>query len=144
MIQQSEYLSEDIVILAIRSQMGNVGLAATELGLTRGELLDYMVRHPDVMEAKKQIKEFIKDQAEDLLVEGMKTDPTLLMFFLKTQARDRGYGSTPATTSINNTVEINLNARSLIEAMRQGITQNEDELAGFLACPADVVDVEAT
>jgi len=131
MIPQSEYISEGTAILALQSQMGNVGLAAKELGLSRAELMDYMVRHPSVMETKTQIKEFIKDEAEDLLVAKMRNDNALLMFFLKTQAQDRGY-STSNNSTVNNRVEVNVDARSLIAAMRSGanlidVTQDEDE-----------------
>ena len=130
MVPQSEYLEESIVILAIRNHMGNVGLAATELGLSRGELMDYMVRHPSVMEAKTQIKEFIKDEAEDLLVSKMRSDNSLLMFFLKTQAKDRGYDTSNGNGTTNNRVEVNVDARYLIAAMRNGvqvIDASEDE-----------------
>lgn len=119
MIPQSEYLEEGLVILALQSQMGNIGLAAKELGLSRGELLDYMARHPSVAETRQQIREAVKDDAEDLLVTGMKTNPALLIFFLKTQAKDRGYDTSHNTTN-NNNVEVNIDARSLIAAMRTG------------------------
>lgn len=130
MVPQSEYLEEGVVILALQSELGNVGLAAAELGLSRGELVDYLARHPAVAETRKQIREGIKDTAEDLLVEKMKTDNALLVFFLRTQAKDRGY-STSSNSTINNNVEVNVDARSLIAAMRNGANlidvQDEDE-----------------
>jgi hypothetical protein len=131
MTHQSDYLEEGIVILALQSQMGNIGLAAMELGLSRGELYDYMARHPSVGETRQQIREAVKDDAEDLLISGMKTNPSLLVFFLRTQAKDRGYSTNPGST-INNNVEVNVDARSLIAAMRSGanlldVTQDEDE-----------------
>jgi hypothetical protein len=128
MIPQSEYLEEGVVILALQNEMGNVGLAAKELGLSRAELMDYMTRHPAVMETKRQIKEFIKDEAEDILVEKMRTDNSLLIFFLKTQAKDRGYETSHNTSNTTN-VAVNVDARSLIAAMRSGanvIAQDED------------------
>jgi hypothetical protein len=130
MINQAEYLEESIVILAIRNQMGNMGLAAKELGLSRGELMDYMVHHPAVMDARIQVKEAIKDHAEDLLVSQMETEPGLLMFFLRTQAKDRGY-DTSKTLTTNNNVQVNVDARSLIAAMRNGtkaIDVQEDDI----------------
>jgi hypothetical protein len=119
MTKQADYLEESIVILAIRSQMGNVALAARELGLSRGELTDYMVRHPAVMEAKIQVKEAVKDRAEDILISQMEVEPSLLMFFLRTQAKDRGYDTSKNLTT-NNNVQVNVDARSLIAAMRNG------------------------
>lgn len=144
MIPQSEYLSEGAVILALQNQMGNIGLAAKELGLSRGELYDYMSRHPEVAETRKQIREAVKDDAEDLLITGMKTNPALLVFFLKTQAKERGY-DTSHNSTVNNKVEVNVDARSLIAAMRNGVnlidvTEDEDEEVeledgGFLTLP---------
>lgn len=128
MIPQSEYLEEGLVILALHNSSGNLGIAAAELGLTRGELMAYMARHPEVMETKKQIKEAYKDDAEAMLMERMKTSDPLLVFFLRTQAKDRGY-DTSHTTSNNTHVEVNVDARSLIAAMRSGvnlIAQDED------------------
>lgn len=129
MTHQSDYIEEGIVILALQSSMGNIGLAANELGLSRGELYDYLARHPGVAETRKQIREAIKDDAEDMLFEQMKTNPSLLVFYLRTQAADRGY-STSHTTSNNTHVEVNVDARSLIAAMRSGanlIAKDEDE-----------------
>jgi hypothetical protein len=131
MTRQAEYLEESIVILAIRSQLGNIGLAARELGLSRGELVDYMSKHPAVMDARIQVREAIKDDAEDLLISQMQTEPGLLMFFLRTQAKDRGY-DTSKTLTTNNNVQVNVDARSLIAAMRNGtkaIDAQEDDIA---------------
>ena len=141
MTRQSEYIDEGIVVLALQSHMGNIGLAARELGLSRGELADYIVRHPSVMEAKKQIKEFVKDQAEDLLIQQMRDDPTLLIFFLKTQARDRGYDVSPRAAEITNRIEVKVDAKYLIAAMRQGAQEPEEKPeepdSFFLPMPAD-------
>jgi hypothetical protein len=130
MVPQSEYLEENLVILSLRNFMGNLGLAAMDLGLSRGELVAYIARHPDVAEARQQVREAVKDVAEDILFEKMKTDNQLLVFFLRTQAKDRGY-STTVNSTINNRVEVNVDARSLIAAMRNGANlidvQDEDE-----------------
>jgi|KBSMisStandDraft_5_1062788.scaffolds.fasta_scaffold07636_2 hypothetical protein len=120
MVPQSEYLEEGLVILSLQNQLGNIGLSAAELGLSRGELMEYLVRHPAVMETRKQIREAIKDTAEDLLFEKMKTDNSLLIFYLRTQAKDRGY-DTSHSNVLNNNVNVNVDARSLIAAMRTGI-----------------------
>lgn len=131
MIKQSDYLEESIVILAIRNCLGNMAMAAQELGLSRGELMDYMVRHPAVMEAKVQVKEAVKDRAEEILFSQMETEPSLLMFFLRTQAKDRGYDTTKINTT-NNNVQVNVDARSLIAAMRNGthlLDVKEDDVA---------------
>lgn len=124
MIPQSEYLGENIVILALQNQMGNVTLAAAELGLTHYDLVMYMGRHPDVLEAKNTIRaamrEALKDEAEDLLVAKMRSDNSLLIFYLKTQVKERGYDTSKGSVVNNNKVEVNVDARSLIAAMRNG------------------------
>ena len=123
--------SEEQVIQALRNHLGNIDLASKELVVTRGELVTYIANHPEVLEARKQIKEGIKDEAEDLLVQGMRTDSTLLMFFLKTQAKDRGYGNQSHTTitgADGNPIEVNVNARALIALMQKAESSlNEEE-----------------
>lgn len=119
MTHQADYLEESLVILSLRNYSGNLALSAADLGLSRGELYDYIQRHPAVADAKRQIKEAVKDMAEDILVEKMKTDNQLLVFFLRTQAKDRGY-STVGNSTISNHLEVNVDARSLIAAMRNG------------------------
>lgn len=143
MTRQSEYVDESVVILALQNHMGHTGLAAKELGLSRGELLDYMVRHPSVMEAKKQIKEFVKDEAEHLLISQMREDPTLLIFFLKTQARDRGYDVSPRAIGITNTVEVKVDAKYLIAAMRQGAQEPQEELEESEESPSFFLPISA-
>jgi len=123
MIPQSEYIGEDIVLLAIRNQLGNLLLAAAELGIERPALVAYLTRHPQVLEEAKAIriaaKELVKDEAEDLLTAGMRSDNSLLIFYLKTQAKERGYDTAKGSTNTTN-VAVNVDARSLIAAMRSG------------------------
>lgn len=130
MTHQADYLEESLVILSLRNFSGNLALSAVDLGLSRGELYDYIQRHPSVADAKRQIKEAVKDMAEDILIEKMKTDNQLLVFFLRTQAKDRGY-STAGNSTISNHLEVNVDARSLIAAMRNGAklidVKSEDE-----------------
>lgn len=123
MIPQSEYIAEDIVLLAIENQLGNLLLASAELGITRPQLLAYLTRHPELLERAKSIRiacrEMVKDEAEDILMAGMRGDNTLLMFYLKTQAKERGYDTAKGSTNTTN-VAVNVDARSLIAAMRTG------------------------
>jgi hypothetical protein len=123
MIPQSEYIGEEIVLLAIRNQLGNLLLAAAELGLERPQLVAYLTRHPQVLEEAKAIriasKDLVKDEAEDLLTAGMRADNSLLIFYLKTQAKERGYDTAKGSTNTTN-VAVNVDARSLIAAMRSG------------------------
>jgi hypothetical protein len=128
MIPQAEYLSEETVILALRSQYGNLNLTSAELSISRGQLQNYLVNHPAVLAERLQIKEGVKDFAEDLLRQKMVNSDTLLMFYLRTQAKDRGYGNEAAITGADGkALEVTINARSLIDAMRKGMMELDAE-----------------
>ena len=77
---------------------GNIKHAAGKLNTTRTTLHKYINEHPTVAAALADIREGAKDDAELMLYDQMRTNPTLLIFFLKTQARDRGYSDTLALT----------------------------------------------
>lgn len=120
-MKQAEYLSEETVILALRSALGRMDIAAKDLGLSRGQLQDYIVNHPAVREEKKQIKEALIDEAEEELARRMKNSDSLLIFFLRTQARERGYEpSLPIVGADGKNLSVQIDARSLIAAMREG------------------------
>jgi hypothetical protein len=128
-----EYCSEEQVINALRSQLGNKGLAAAELGTTRGKLNDYLMQHPAVREELQSIKEAIKDDMESELIKRSRLSDTLLMFYIKTQMRDRGYGQTTEITGPNGG-PVQMDARALIAALREGVegvngitAEDEDE-----------------
>ena len=80
------------VIAQLKASHGNISHAAGRLGTSRETLRKYMLEHPTVAAAKNDIKEASKDRAETMLEKRMETSDTLLIFYLKTQAHDRGYG----------------------------------------------------
>lgn len=126
-MKQAEYLREEEVILALRSALGNKGMAAENLGLSRGQLQDYIVNHPAVRDELVQIKESVIDEAEEQLFVRMKESDSLLIFFLRTQGRGRGYEpSLPVTGPDGQALNVNVDARSLISAMRQGFELNDE------------------
>lgn len=131
MIAQSEYLREDEVILALRSNLGHIGMSAEALGLSRGQLLDYIVRHPTVRQEREDLRKLLLhnalDEAEEILIDGMKTDKTLLMYFLNKQGKDRGYGTASQSGGNNTQVNVNINARALIAAMKDGAVHVEED-----------------
>lgn len=73
---------------------GNIKHAAGKLNTTRTTLHKYINEHPTVKAALDDIREGAKDDAELMLYDRMRTSDTLLIFFLKTQAYDRGYRET--------------------------------------------------
>lgn len=70
---------------------GNISHAASKLNTSRISLHKYINEHPTVAAALVDIREATKDFAETLLQDRMRTSDTLLIFYLKTQAHDRGY-----------------------------------------------------
>ena len=77
---------------------GNIKHAASKLNTSRFNLHKYINEHPTVQAALADIREGAKDDAELMLYDRMRTSDTLLIFFLKTQARNRGYSDTLALT----------------------------------------------
>lgn len=83
---------EKQVIAQLKKSRGNISHAADALDTSRTTMHAYINEHPTVKEALKDIKEANKDRAETMLEARMATSDTLLIFYLKTQAYDRGYG----------------------------------------------------
>lgn len=80
------------VIEQLKSSFGNISHAAGKLNTSRKTLHAYINEHPTVASALADIRESTKDRAESMLQQRMATSDTLLIFYLKTQAHDRGYG----------------------------------------------------
>lgn len=80
------------VIAQLERSHGNIAHAANKLDTSRTTLHKYINEKPTVKAALDDIREAAKDNAETMLYDRMRTSDTLLIFFLKTQAYDRGYG----------------------------------------------------
>lgn len=80
------------VIDQLKSSHGNISHAAGKLGTSRKTLHAYINDHPTVKTALDDVRESTKDRAETMLQTRMAQSDTLLIFYLKTQAYDRGYG----------------------------------------------------
>lgn len=79
-------------IEAIKEKKGFITQAAKSLGISRRHLHRLINRHPTIKEAVEDAKEEMKDFAESKLYDGITNDNTaLIIFYLKTQAKDRGY-----------------------------------------------------
>lgn len=84
-------VSAEQVIEQLRQSHGNVKHAAGKLNTTRKTLHLYINDHPTVAAALADIREGEVDDAELMLYDRMRTSDTLLIFFLKTRAKQRGY-----------------------------------------------------
>ncbi len=77
---------------ALREAQGLVSIAARRLGVTRGAVQAAMNKHPSVRLARDDAKAKLVDLAEGKLYKRINDeDMTAIIFFLKTQAKDRGY-----------------------------------------------------
>lgn len=77
---------------AILEARGNLTRAAAALGMTRQAVYHRAREYPDVAAAIIEAREARKDRVEDALQNRIDSgDTTAIIFFLKTQAKDRGY-----------------------------------------------------
>lgn len=79
------------VIEHLEASHGNIRYAAKSLNTSRQTLHKYINAHPTVADALEDIREGEIDDAELMLYDRMRTSDTLLIFFLKTRGKDRGY-----------------------------------------------------
>lgn len=77
---------------AITKAKGFTSYAARSLGCSARTVSRYIKKHPTVALAREEARELFKDDAESKLAEHIRNDNvTALIFYLKTQAKDRGY-----------------------------------------------------
>lgn len=98
---------------AIINNNGFMVNAANDLGIARQTLKKYIDEDPDLEECLKEAKESLKDIAEGQLLKNIKEGKeTSLLFFMKTQMKDRNYsqdGSELAAMTFN---QLNISVRS--------------------------------
>ncbi len=97
-------MTTEQVIEQLQQSHGNIKHAAGRLNTSRRNLHQYINEHPTVAAALADIREGTKDDAELMLYDRMRTSDTLLIFFLKTQGRDRGYVERHEVTGANGDV----------------------------------------
>jgi len=85
------YTAEEVAA-AVYEARGLASIAAKRLGCTAATVRNYAERYATVREAITQAREDLKDFAESKLLSRMNEDDlTAIIFFLKCQAKDRGY-----------------------------------------------------
>lgn len=84
--------SADQMIEAIRDSRGNLSTAADRLECTRQTVYNYAKDLKTVQQAIDEERERMKDHVESKLYELIdERHPTAIIFYLKTQGKDRGY-----------------------------------------------------
>lgn len=77
---------------AYRLSFGNVTLSCKNANIDDKTYYNWIKRFPEFVESCKRAKETFKDNAESKMITKMMAgDNTLLIFFAKTQMKDRGY-----------------------------------------------------
>lgn len=88
--------SNDSIIKVFQSSLGILQASAVKLGVTRMTLWSWLQNSPELKEALIQAKEKAVDFAETQLFQNIKEGKEAsLIFFLKTQAKHRGYSEAP-------------------------------------------------
>lgn len=91
-LQPNEKFDPELVAAALREARGIISYACQLLGCSRSTIYNYMERYPEVLAAKVEAKEELKDVAESQLIQAIENrEGWAICFFLKTQAKDRGY-----------------------------------------------------
>ena len=85
-------LSEKLLVPAIAEARGNLADVARRFSVTRQSVWYYVNQRPALKAACQDQRETMKDHAESALYKALLAgEAWAVCFFLKTQARDRGY-----------------------------------------------------
>lgn len=88
---KQKYTAETVAE-AIKRAKGFVNTAARGLGCSRRTVYRYLDRYPSIREALIEAREAMLDISEIKLLEQIQAgNITAILFFLKTQGKDRGY-----------------------------------------------------
>lgn len=80
------------LIAEIHERKGNISVVAHNLGISRVTVYRKIERYKSVAEAIFEARESTKDNIEAKLIEeALSGNMTGIIFYLKTQAKDRGY-----------------------------------------------------
>jgi predicted transcriptional regulator len=102
-------LSVKLVEEKLRELSGNAAAVGRAFGVTRSAVTHYIQRHPSLRAVAKEARETMKDNAESALYKAvLNGEAWAVCFYLKTQARDRGYTERVALEGSDNPLEIKL------------------------------------
>ena len=89
--KSNRYTAEQVIDV-LKRKRGFIAAAAKELGCTRSTVYNYMKRYPTAKQALDDIREARHDWVEGKLLKQIENDNmTAIIFYLKTQAKHRGY-----------------------------------------------------
>ena len=80
------------IIKALKDSRGMIAVAARQLGITRQTIYDRRKKSEAIRDALEEAREFTSDVAELKLFEAIQeSEAWAVCFYLKCQAKDRGY-----------------------------------------------------
>lgn len=78
---------------ALRKTMGNVSKACEKVGVSRQTFYNWKENDPEFLDGCLNVKASAIDMTESALLKQItEGNTTAIIFYLKTQAKDRGYG----------------------------------------------------
>ena len=91
-MQEGNGLTAERMIAALEKANGYVSSACHELGCSRQHWYNKLKTYPTVIAAAEAIREKRTDYVESKMMKLIEAEnPTMIIFYLKTQAKDRGY-----------------------------------------------------
>jgi hypothetical protein len=116
---------------ALRDSKGFITTAAKRLGISRMQLHRLINAHPTIKEALEDAKEEMKDSAESKIYQGINEGNTaLIIFYAKTQMKDRGYTEKQEIDQRTTHIEVDLS--DLTDDQLKRLAAGED-IAAILA-----------
>jgi hypothetical protein len=95
-------LTDDAVAAALRKADGNMAAVGRAFGVARQSVAEYVARRPGLAAVRAECRESMKDAAESSLHRAVrKGEAWAVCFFLKCQAKDRGYVERSETVVID-------------------------------------------
>jgi hypothetical protein len=95
-------LTEAKVEAELKKRDGNYAAVARACGVTRQAVQGFVARHPGLAAAAIDVREGMKDEVESALYEAAKRgEPWAVCFYLKCQAKDRGYVERQETKDVS-------------------------------------------
>ena len=96
-------LTTELVEAKLREVGGNLAAVGRAFGVTRAAVHHFVHKRPKLLAAANDVREGMKDHAESALHRAlMKGEAWAVCFFLKCQAKDRGYiERTESTSEVN-------------------------------------------
>src|SRR5258707_303610 len=94
-------LTVENVEAKLREMNGNMAAVGRAFGVTRGAVWKFVQSHPNLKAATVDVREAMKDNAESALQKALLNgEAWAVCFFLKTQAKDRGYTERTETAGV--------------------------------------------